>query len=64
MQIFETKNVNLTLITSSINDVTAIGVGSQGLYDDSYISLVVKSVTVGGEEVQNCMTSFKCDPLK
>ena len=46
---------------SSINDVMAIGGGSQGFRDDSTQTLVIKRVTMG-QGVQKCMTSFIDDP--
>ena len=48
---------------SSINDVTILG-GSKGFFDDSTKALVIKCVTMRGEEsniVQNCVTSFMDD---
>ena len=39
---------------SSINDVTVLGGGGQGFFDDSTKALVTKRLTMGGEGVKNC----------
>ena len=48
---------------SSINDVTVLGGGGKGFFDDK--DLVTKRVTMGVSKIfQNCVTSFMDDPFR
>ena len=47
-------NYSEILRRSSINDITVIGGGGQGLFDNSTMALVKKCVMMGGGGVQNC----------
>ena len=45
--VFKNKTLQKGL---SINDVTVLGRGSQGFYDDNIKAFVINSVTMGGGE--------------